>query len=295
MLCSDLDDIPGLEQSGICYYRTGRVPICICCKIAVRPSNVHGHIISKGHWGLLPMVGRSRISKEIVTKALDMFDFIAANEDVTLPAGPIAPFPFLQLFPHDAPRNFRDDAGWYCKGHLPNGEPCLYACRSHHTMEGHIASIHSDEKRSNPYWTAKNLYTKGPVQRFFVHQAGSAFFCVTPILSGVMPDSDFDTWFRSLSDVEREQNLSQAAMMGDNDDGGGVDLSPFLAKVGWVKQLEGFSRISLMKKAIAPSPGENHLRNILAISQRYFRSISQAEVTQSVHPVHLRNLNNWKK
>ena len=109
-----------------------------------------------------------------------------------------------------------------------------------------------------------------------------------------MPDSDFDMWFRSLSELDREQNLTQAAMVGDNDDGG-VDISPFLTKVGWVKHLEGFSRTSLMKKAMVPSPGENHLRKILPLSQQYFHSISQAEVTQSVHPVHLRNLNHWKK
>jgi hypothetical protein len=235
------------------------------------------------------------MSKDDITKALEKFDFIAANEDITIPVGPIAPFPFLQLFPHDALPGSQDDAGWYCKGHLPSGEPCLYACRRRNAMEKHIARQHGNEKRSKPYWTAKKMYTKGSIQRFFVNQLGSSFFRVVPILSGVMPNSDFDTWFRSLPEVEREQNLSQAAMVGDNDDGSGVDLSPFLTKVGWVKQLEGFSRTSLMKKAIAPSPGENHLRKILPLSQRYFRSISQAEVMQSVHPVHLRNLNHWKK
>ena len=163
MLCSDLEDVPGLEQSGICYFRTGRVLICICCKIAVRPSNVHGHIISESHWGLLS-VRKIRLSKEAVTKSLERLDLIATNEDVTLSVGLIAPFPFLQLFPNDAPPGSQHDAGWYCKGHLSNGEPCLYACRSHHTMEGHINDQHGNEKRSNPYFTAKNLYTKGLVQ-----------------------------------------------------------------------------------------------------------------------------------
>jgi hypothetical protein len=145
-------------------------------------------------------------------------------------------------------------------------------------------------------YTARHLYKEGHVQRFFISGYRSNYFRVDPVLSGVKAGGDFDVWYMSLSDLDRQQGLSATAVIGDDDEGLEFDLPPFLAKVGWVAQLQGYSWTSLRRYAALPLDNENpHFPKVMEIAQVYFRSISQAEVTQKVHPTILSTLNYWKR
>ena len=126
------------------------------------------------------------------------------------------------------------------------GTPCQFSCASKNVIEKHISSSHQHDKIRRAC-SAKQLYTQGHVQRFFPNREGSSYFRVTPILAGVAPGSDFDIWYHSLPDEDRRSRIPTAVMVGDSDDRGVADLSPFLAKAGWVGQLEGFSCCSLWK------------------------------------------------
>lgn len=277
----------------MCYYRPAKVAICTPCKRAIRPENIYGHLVSGRHWGNERV--SKRPSKKVITAKLDEFDFISSDEAVALPPGPLAPFPFLQLLPDDAPPHRRAELGWYCLGHLESGAPCLYCCATRKTMLSHIYELHSAEKY-NSCLKSTSLYRKGHVQRFFTNTAGSSYFRVDPTLSGVVADSDFDVWYRSLTESERRFTLSSEALTGDGEDGRAEDVSPFLAKVGWTGQLEGYSRLSLIKLTRPPPAHEkSYLHRVAKLSQAYFRKVSQADVTRLVHPVNLSTFNNWKK
>jgi hypothetical protein len=163
-------------------------------------------------------------------------------------------------------------------------------------MEGHISECHVLEKQTQARRTAKDMYKAGAVQRFFTMRTGSSFFRVNPILSGVTRGSDFDIWFASLSEVDREQSLSTAAVVGDGDEGIEMDLSPFLANVGWTRHLEGYSWRSLAKQTTIPLAAEkSYLHQIPKLALAYFKSMSQEDVTSVVHPTNMKCLNSWKR
>jgi hypothetical protein len=162
-------------------------------------------------------------------------------------------------------------------------------------METHISNCHRIQKQ-NLLYTARQLFEEGHVQCFFINGHGSNYFRVDPVLSGVQPDSDFDLWYMLLLENDHQQDLSAATMIGDNDEGLKFDLPPFLAKVGWVAQLQGYSWMYLRRCAALPLANENpHFHKVMEITHVYFWSISQAEVTQNIHPTILNTLNNWKR
>ena len=93
----NLEEIPGLKCYTIAYYQAGKVAICLCCKTAVRPECIHGHIISEYHWRMLRI--KKKPTRAAVDRDLESYEFIPSNQSVTLPPGPLAPFPFLKLLP----------------------------------------------------------------------------------------------------------------------------------------------------------------------------------------------------
>lgn len=292
-LSPDLEDIPGLEPYGVCYYRPGRVAVCICCKTAIRHPHIYGHIVSYLHWRQL-RVGK-KPSKAAIAALLNDRDFISANESVNLPPGPLAPFPFLKLFPDDDPPEDRDNSGWYCNAQFEGGRPCNFCCRRKNTIQHHISDVHGGESVEKTYRMKKKLFTKGHVQKFFQNREGSSYFRVTPVLTGVEPEGDFSVWYASLTEVDRCQELAASALFGDTDDVG-ADISPFLSKAGWISQLEGYSWHDLMTRTMRLKAHERlALGKLPQLARAYLHSISQAEVTRSVHPVNLSALNHWKK
>ena len=276
------------------YYCPGRTTVCLGCRVGFRKGHLHGHITSKNHWDHLNI--SKKPSKTSITKAVADFDFLDANEHVPLPPGPFAPFPFLELLPGDAPPHLLDNFGWHCKGRDQDGRPCQYCCATTNSMEKHISAKHRLERDRMGY-SSKQMYCRGHIQRFFLNGEGSHYFRVDPTLSGVEAGSDFDIWYQSLTEAERRPVLSTAALTGDGDDGIEMDLPPFLTKAGWVNQLRGFSWQDLRKRAMRPRPivDQSQYLRLPKIAQLYFRSISQSEVTQRLHPANANVLNHWKK
>jgi hypothetical protein len=271
-----------MSNYGIYFYKPLGVFICIVCGTGIQPDRFHGHIVSTTHWGDLTSVRKP--SKGHIATAAKHCEFIPHDQPIKLPEGRIRPFPFLKLL-----------TGHYCKG-TKSGKPCQFCCPSPSTMDKHISAHHAVERDSEGYRKSKDMYRSGDMQRWYLSGAGSSCFRVDPTLAGVDPGSDFDLWYASLLPADREGFLSAEAMVGDGDEGIELDVSPFMQKAGWNHQIQGYSWRSLAKKAMLPLRSEDiFLRKVPKLAKEYLDSMSQDDVTASVHPQHLQHLNNWKR
>jgi hypothetical protein len=279
-----LEGIKVLSPFGIFFYRPGCVCVCINCRHAVRQSHIHGHLGDHPEFKkakhLLP-------KKEVISRALMNLSLIGEREAVKLPAGPIPPFPFLDL-PRDK------------QGH-PLGRYCLlcdHCCTSDDTMRRHLnnPALHPDRQEDLAKYPINEHFTRGFVQRFFVMLHGSAYFRVDPLLLGVQKDSDFDIFYSSTHGAQNQSDAPSPETSGTHNAGNEPwDLTPYLARTGWLEHLRGYSWSSMIRSVGALRRDEpEYLQRLPNLAQLYYKSVSSAEVVQLVHPSNLSRLSHWK-
>jgi hypothetical protein len=161
-------------------------------------------------------------------------------------------------------------------------------------MKHHLndPETHTAERRNKRLYTSSQLFTKGHVQRFFTTITGSSYFRVDPLLSGVQKDSDFDIFFASVQ--------SEGGAPSEEDANRSIeepwDISPYLARTGWIDHLKGYSWSSMVM-AVGRLHGDEPelLQNLPQVAELYFKSVSAADVVRLVHPSNLSRLSHWKR
>jgi len=130
------------------------------------------------------------------------------------------------------------------------------------------------------------------MQHFFPAGHGSSYFKVNPLLHGVRQGSDFDIFFSSIQCNKDMNNTSTplASTIAGKED---WDMSPFLAKAGWLGHFHGYSR-KLMKERIGAfwRDDVSFYQALPSLATEYLNSITQADISSSVSPIALRKLNN---
>jgi hypothetical protein len=223
-------------------------------------------------------------TKNAVQEALEGLQLIRDEEAVELPQRIIAPFPFLKLYPDDIEADNKEALGWHCSY-------CSFCALSREHAMNHIRVKHTEKSKMD----AISIRLKqGRMQRFFPTCRGSSYFKVDPLLCGVKEGSDFDCFFSSIQHNKDANKASKpvaptAVVAAD------WDMSPFLAKAGWLGHIQGYSR-KLMRERVMPLGRDEapFLRTLPLLAINYLNSITQAEIDGSVSPIALQKLNNWK-
>lgn len=264
-----LEEITGLTEFGIYYVRTSKS--CVCtrtgCRCFVRLINMAGHI--KNH----KIQFHKRPNMASISKSLEKFPLIPDDEPIPHPTTVVAPFPFLEL--HN---------GFHCSF-------CHFACVSRKSMLDHGRGKHPGQM----HHPVKARFKSGPVQRFFKSQSGSSYFKVDPLLSDVEGGSDFDVFYSMVEMERKEVQNSAPAISADTSDEVDWDLSPFLARSGWIRQLQGYSTKEMIRRVGLLRRNEDRcLQRIPEMVFRYLSTITNDEMMGRVHPANLKKLNNWK-
>jgi hypothetical protein len=278
---AELEAIPVLSNFGLYLFRAPNGGVCIClndCKRGIRPGDIRGHLKTHFKYRNLP-------SKTLIDDALEGLQLIRDDEAVELPQRIVAPFPFLKLYPDDVETD-KDAQGWHCSY-------CHFCTLSRQHALNHVREKHPEPSATK---SISHHLKQGHMQRFFHQCHGSSYFRVDPLLCGVKEGSDFDMLFSSIQRKEDAKNISKpvssASAAVDEAD---WDMSPFLAKAGWLTQIRGYStklmreRVSLLRKDEA-----SFFRILPSLAIDYLKSVTQAEINSSVSPIALQKLNNWK-
>jgi len=253
----ELEEIPGLTQFGIHYLRAR--------SICLRAVNMATHI--KAHKNQL---GKGPSPANIKT-CLRKFPLIPDNEPLTLPTTPVAPFSYLKPCPD----------GFHCAY-------CSFACPSRRTMYDHCLT--HPEARHQP---VDVRFKPGHVQRFFTSGTGSSYFKVDPLLLGVEKGSDFDIFYSMVQEETRQKSVQNVPA--NTTEGADWDLSPFLARAGWVRQMQGYSKRGMMRRVGPLRKNEDQcLKRLPQVVRKYLTSITDQDMVGRVHPANLNKLNNWK-
>ena len=280
-ISAELEPIEGLSPLGIFFHWPGGVCICVNCKFAVRQTHIVGHLVKHPEH-----TKRMAPKRDWVSRMLRGLPLLDEQEEVPLPSGTLAPFPFLELH--------RDAQGHPLGRHC---SLCDFCCLTEETMRHHVndPSMHDERQRNRAVYTAGQLSTKGYVQRFFVSGEGSSYFRVDPLLSGVQKGGDFDLF---LNSVRSSQGGDDMPYDGSRHDVPSEpwDVSPYLARTGWPEHLKGYSWGSMIK-AVGKLRTDDpiFLNKLPDLAHSYFKSLSSTDVMRFVHPANLDQLSHWKR